>query len=57
MRAVRLLQDVRTVFSMFDEDDSGAISLEEFGKVTAALRRRLRRVSRVARTGARLDAG
>ena len=42
---------------MFDEDNSGAISLQEFEKVTSALRQRLRRVSRVARTGAKLDAG
>lgn len=45
------LQDIEVIFSMFDDDDSGAISLEEFVRVTTALRQRLRRVSHMQRTG------
>lgn len=40
---------------MFDDDDSGAISLEEFLRVTTALRSRLRRVSHLRRTGLQTD--
>ncbi len=50
-----VLQDVETIFAMFDDDDSGAISLEEFLRVTTALRSRLRRVSHLRRTGMQSD--
>lgn len=49
------LQDVEIIFSMFDDDDSGAISLTEFKRVTTALRLRLRRVSHLQRTGLQTD--
>lgn len=46
-----------TIFAMFDEDDSGCISLAEWEAVTGALQTRLKRVSPVHRTGAKLHTG
>ena len=46
-----------TIFAMFDADDSGAISLTEWETVTGALQKRLKRVSPVHRTGAKLHTG
>lgn len=51
------MQDLGTIFAMFDEDNSGAISLSEWETVTGALQARLKRVSPVHRTGARLHTG
>ena len=50
-------QDLATIFAMFDEDDSGRISRVEWEAVTAALQTRLKRVSPVHRTGAKLHTG
>jgi hypothetical protein len=49
-------QDVATVFAVLDEDANAMISRAEFAAVTGALRRRLRRVSHVSRTGLRRGA-
>lgn len=54
--SVRCHQDVDNIFAMFDEDNNGDISLEEFRRVTGALRQRLRRVSHLQRTGLQTNA-
>ena len=51
------MQDVEIVFSMFDEDNSGALSLAEFLHVTSNLQKRLHRVSPIQRTGLQTGSG
>lgn len=50
-------QDVATVFAVLDENANSMISKEEFAAVTGALRRRLRRVSHLQRTGLDTSSG
>ncbi|KAK9840845.1 hypothetical protein WJX81_008619 [Elliptochloris bilobata] len=52
-----LPEDVATVFAVLDENANSMISKEEFAAVTAALRRRLRRVSHLQRTGLETSSG
>ena len=54
---VSWLQDVEIIFSMFDDDNSGAISLAEFLHVTSSLQKRLHHVSPIKRTGLQTEAG
>ena len=51
------MQDVDIIFSMFDDDNSGAISLAEFLHVTSSLQKRLHHVSPIKRTGLQTEAG
>ena len=45
------------MFAVLDENANSMISKEEFAAVTAVLRRRLRRVSHVQRTGLDTSSG